>query len=57
MRKEISSIILASLFPNRFKNMQKIYNDLFPTNGILEYKKDEEFYQKLLETHQMSYMV
>lgn len=57
MRKEISSMILSKLFPNRFKNMQKIYNDLFPTNGILEYKKDEEFYQKLLEVHQMSYMV
>ncbi|MCE3579585.1 sulfate adenylyltransferase, partial [Campylobacter jejuni] len=39
------------------KNMQKIYNELFPTNGILEYKNDEEFYQKLLEIHQMSYMV
>ncbi|EOH6799463.1 hypothetical protein ACMCSH_000716, partial [Campylobacter jejuni] len=24
---------------------------------ILEYKNDEEFYQKLLEIHQMSYMV
>ncbi|MCW1548836.1 hypothetical protein OLS49_02580, partial [Campylobacter jejuni] len=26
-------------------------------DGILEYKNDEEFYQKLLEIHQMSYMV
>ncbi|EAL1483413.1 sulfate adenylyltransferase, partial [Campylobacter jejuni] len=50
-------VILTSLFPNRLKNMQKIYNELFPTDGILEYKNDEEFYQKLLEIHQMSYMV
>ncbi|MBM0637280.1 sulfate adenylyltransferase [Campylobacter sp. VicNov18] len=57
MRKEVSSIILSSLFPHRLKNMQKMYNDLFPTDGILEYKNDEEFYQKLLEIHQMSYMV
>ena len=57
MRKEVSSIILSSLFPKRFKNMQQIYYSLFPTNGILEYKEDEEFYQKLLEIHQMSYMV
>lgn len=57
MRKEVSSIILSSIFPNRFKNLQKIYNDLFATDGILEYKSNEEFYQKLLETHQMSYMV
>ncbi|HEB7542595.1 TPA: sulfate adenylyltransferase, partial [Campylobacter coli] len=48
MRKEVSSIILSSIFPNRFKNLQKIYNDLFATDGILEYKSDEEFYQKLL---------
>ncbi|MDN2785333.1 sulfate adenylyltransferase, partial [Campylobacter coli] len=57
IRKEVSSVILTSLFPNRLKNMQKIYNELFPTDGILEYKNDEEFYQKLLEIHQMSYMV
>lgn len=58
IRKEVSSLILASLFPNRFSNMQKIYHSLFPTEqGILEYKKDSEFYQKLLEIHQMPYMV
>ncbi|MFQ6342205.1 sulfate adenylyltransferase [Campylobacter sp. VTCC 70190] len=57
MRKEVSSMILTSLFPNRLKNLQKIYNELFPTDGILEYKNDEEFYQKLLEIHQISYMV
>ncbi len=57
MRKEVSSIILSELFPKRFKDMQKIYYSLFPTSGILEHKEDEEFYQKLLEIHQMSYMV
>jgi len=57
MRKEVSSIILSTLFPHRFKNIQKLYYGLFPTDGILEYKKDEEFYEKLLELHQMSYMV
>ncbi|KAA6227881.1 sulfate adenylyltransferase [Campylobacter sp. LR185c] len=56
VRKEISALILAKLFPHRFKNMQTIYNSLFSTNGILEYKKDEEFYEKLLELHQTSYM-
>ncbi|MBZ7963753.1 sulfate adenylyltransferase [Campylobacter sp. 2457A] len=57
MRKEISSMILSSIFPKRFKNFQKIYNDLFATDGILEDKEDEEFYQKLLEAYQMSYIV
>lgn len=56
MRKEVSSMILSSLFPRRFKNMQRIYYSLFPTDGILEHKEDEEFYQKLLEIHQMFYM-
>lgn len=56
MRKEVSSMILSSLFPKRFENMQRIYYSLFPTDGILEHKKDEEFYQKLLEIHQMFYM-
>ena len=57
MRKEISAMILSSIFSNRFKNLQKIYYDLFPTDGILEHKSDDEFYKKLLEIHQMSYMV
>ena len=57
MRKEISSIILSELFPNRFKNMQKIYNDLFPNDGLLKYREDNEFYEKLLEVYQATYMV
>ena len=57
MRKEISSLILSALFPQRLKNLQQIYQNLFPTYGILEYNSDEEFYQKLLEIHQMTYMV
>ncbi|EPY0439458.1 sulfate adenylyltransferase [Campylobacter upsaliensis] len=57
MRKEISSLILSALFPQRLKNLQQLYQNLFPTDGILEDKSDEEFYQKLLEVHQMTYMV
>lgn len=57
MRKEISSMILSSLFSDRFKNLQDLYQNLFSIDGILEPKSDEEFYQKLLEVHQMSYMV
>lgn len=57
IRKEISSVILSDLFPDRFKNMQKIYNDLFPNDGILKYRQDNEFYEKLLEIYQTTYMV
>ncbi|MCW1359790.1 sulfate adenylyltransferase [Campylobacter sp. CCS1377] len=57
MRREISTSILTHLFPNRFKNMQKLYNDLFVTSEIVERRKDEEFYEQLLKTYQMTYMV
>ncbi|TQR32396.1 sulfate adenylyltransferase [Campylobacter sp. MIT 99-7217] len=57
MREEVSSIILSQIFPNRFKNMQRIYNDLFPTGAILEHKKDEEFYGQLLRLHQAHFVV
>lgn len=57
IRREISAIILADLFPNRIKNLQKIYNDLFPSMGIFEQKSDREFYEELLKMYQMTYMV
>ena len=57
IRKEISAIILANMFPNRFKNLQKIYDDLFPNSGILEQKNNNDFYEDLLKLYQMSYMV
>lgn len=57
MRREISFIILTHLFSNRFKHMQKLYNDLFATQGIIEERKDEEFYAQLLKLYQITYMV
>ena len=58
MRREISAMILSKLFPNRFANIQHIYDDLFPNTGIFsEHKKDEEFYEQLLSMYQITYMV
>lgn len=57
MRAEISSIILSKFFPNRFKNMQKIYNNLFANNGILEQKKDDDFHHQLLKLYQITHTV
>ena len=54
MRKEISAMILSELFPNRFENLQKIYNDLFPNNGILEAHDEKEFYEELMNLYQTS---
>lgn len=54
MRKEISAMILSELFPNRFENLQKIYNELFPNDGILEPHDEKEFYEQLMNLYQTS---
>ncbi|PSM51488.1 sulfate adenylyltransferase [Campylobacter blaseri] len=54
MRKEISAIILSDLFPNRFKNLQKIYDELFSNQGILETHTYEDFYKELAILYQTS---
>lgn len=54
MRKEISAMILSALFPNRFENLQKIYDDMFPNSGILECHSDKEFYEELMKLYQTS---
>lgn len=52
MRKEISAMILSELFPNRFKALQKLYDDLFPNLGILEKHDESEFYTELMNLYQ-----
>lgn len=52
VRKEISSHIIASLFPNRFKKLQETYDMLMPSGGLLEEKSEKEFYIKLVELYQ-----
>ncbi len=54
MRKEVSANILASLFPERFRNLQEIHYALMPSSGLLEEQSDEQFYLKLIELHQTS---
>ena len=54
VRKEISAAIIASLFPNRFENLQETYYSLMPSSGLLEPKTDEQFYIKLMELYQTS---
>jgi sulfate adenylyltransferase len=56
MRKEISAIYLTSLFPNRFKNLQKLYFDLIPNKGILEKHTEEELYIALSKLYQTTSM-
>ena len=47
-------MILAELFPNRFENLQKIYDELFPNEGILETHSEKEFYEELMNLYQTS---
>jgi sulfate adenylyltransferase len=54
VRKEISALILANLFPNRFQNIQELYSALMPNYGLIEEPNDEQFYIKLVELYQTS---
>lgn len=57
MRREISSFLLSRLFPNRFSNIQQIYDDLFPNEGLLESKSNEDFYLELMKLYQTMSLV
>lgn len=52
IRKEISSFILSKIFPNRFKNLEKLYYDTFPVTGLLEEHTEKDFYLELMKLYQ-----
>ncbi len=52
MRKQISAFLLAKLYPNRFKNLEKIYYDTFATKGLLEEHSEKDFYIELMKLYQ-----
>ena len=52
MRRDISAMVLSELFPNRFENIQKLCDDLFPSNGLLEKQTEREFYENLMKLYQ-----
>jgi len=54
VRKEVSANILASLFPDRFENLQQMHYSLMPGSGLLEQQSEEQFYLKLIELYQTS---
>ena len=54
VRKEISAHIIASLYPNRIKNLQETYDMIFLNSGLLEQRSEKDFYLKLLELYQTS---
>lgn len=52
IRKQISAFILSKLFPNRFKNLEKLYYDLLPVEGLLEEHTERDFYIELMKLYQ-----
>lgn len=52
MRKDISALILSELFKNRFENIGKIYDAIFPNSGLLEHHDERDFYLELMRLHQ-----
>lgn len=54
MRKEISSMILSSLFPNIKEKLRKIHQNLSTSSGIIDEFKSEDFYDGLMNLYQTS---
>ncbi len=52
MRKEISAKILAHIFPARFKNLEKLYSDILPVEGLLKEHTEADFYLELMKLYQ-----
>ena len=54
VRPEISALILSKLYVNRFKDIQKLCDDLFVNSGLLENKTDRDFYEELMQLYHTS---
>jgi sulfate adenylyltransferase len=52
VRREVSASVLSTLFPDRFENLQELYDSLVPNDGIMEEHSEEDFYIKLMGLYQ-----
>ncbi|MBU0720298.1 sulfate adenylyltransferase [bacterium] len=52
IRKEISAFILSKILPKRFKNLEKLYYDILPVEGLLEEHTEKDFYLELMKLYQ-----
>jgi len=52
VRREVSASILSTLFPDRFEQLQEIYDSLMPNDGLMEEHSEEDFYIKLMGLYQ-----
>jgi sulfate adenylyltransferase len=54
MRKEISSMILSALFPQRQECLAKIYQNIAPSSGLLDDFGTTDFYEGLMDLYHTS---
>jgi sulfate adenylyltransferase len=54
MRKEISSIILSDLYPQRKSKLKKIHQNLSTSSGLIDEFESEDFYNGLMNLYQTS---
>jgi sulfate adenylyltransferase len=54
MRKEISSMILSSLFPQRKDQLARIYQNIAPNSGLLDDFEKTDFYEGLMDLYHTS---
>jgi len=52
VRREVSASVLSALFPDRFEQLQEIYDSLMPNDGLMEEHSEEDFYIKLMGLYQ-----
>jgi len=52
VRREVSASILSTLFPDRFEQLQELYDSLMPNDGLIEEHSEEDFYIKLMGLYQ-----
>jgi sulfate adenylyltransferase len=51
IRKEISSMILADLFPERKERLERIYQNITTSSGVIDVFKSEDFYDGLMDLY------
>ena len=54
MRKEISSIILSEMYPDRIEKLAKIHQQLSPNSGLIDDFETTDFYESLMGLYQTS---
>lgn len=53
VRREVSALILKTLFPERLEEMKQIYYGALPSDGVFSEDVQEDFYAKLIDLYQI----